>query len=120
MEKKFEKMLCLGVALLLSVVVIPGVSAKASTAEKTVEAHIVVPEEEVYSAVTYAASNGIVNGNGVRLRKKPSSSAEIIGLMYDNDRVYIYVNSSTANWYYLKHLSTGNIGYASKSYVILI
>lgn len=88
--------------------------------EKAIQAKVVVPEEDVYAAVTFSAYNGLVDGDGVRLRKTPSSTGTIVALMYDGEKVFIVPNESTANWYYLERVKTGVYGFASKKYIIVI
>lgn len=117
---KMWKIICLGSALLMMVMVAPCVSAKAESAEpvagETV-ARIVVPEAVVYSNVTHFAADGIVEGDGVRLRKKPSSSSTVVALMYSGEFVNIYPSASTANWYFVERIKTGAYGYANKAYI---
>ena len=62
--------------------------------EKGIEAQVVVPESEVYATVTRSAYNGLVDGDGVRLRKTPSSTGTIVALMYDGEKVFVVPNES--------------------------
>lgn len=120
MEKKIQRMLCLGTVLLMMVIVAPCVSAKAESAEQVAGetvAQIVVPEAVVYSNVTHLAADGIVEGDGVRLRKKPSSSSTVLALMYNGEYVNILPYYSTANWHYVERIKTGVYGYVNKAYI---
>lgn len=128
--KKFMKCIMLG---MLGMALIFSVSTKgeASSVDKKVvsvnesdhliTARIVMPESEVFAAVTYGAENGRVDGSGVRLRAKPSSTATILELMYNNELVRIDGTGSVLKggiyWYYLKRLKTGTWGYADSQYI---
>lgn len=122
MRRLLKKGICMVTVLALVGLVVPLSSVKIKAAETVADtervlAKVVVPEEEVFSAVTRAAANGLVDGSGVRLRKKPSSSATILELMNSGEYVNIDRIKSTANWYYLQRLKTGTFGYASKQYI---
>ena len=117
--------LCLG--LLCSV----GVNAEAAeSVNKVVEssgstemtmAEITIPEEVVMANVARVASNGEVDGNGVRLREKASAPATVLELMYNGESVYVNRSKSVIKgntlWYYLKRIKTGTWGYADSDFI---
>ena len=117
--------LCLG--LLCSV----GVNAEAAeSVNKVVEssgstemtmAEITIPEEVVMANVARVASNGEVDGNGVRLREKASATATVLELMYNGESVYVNRSKSVIKgntlWYYLKRIKTGTWGYADSDFI---
>ena len=85
---------------------------------------VIAPEETVAGPLsnqpgisTMAAQNGEVTENGVRLRKKPSTSGTVLELMYKGEGVYVEYTTSTtvSGWYYLKRLKTGTWGWASST-----
>lgn len=125
--KKSMLMVMLGICLLF----VGNVKAEASsvkadaTAVETegyVQATVEVPEETVMSTVARIAANGEVDGDGVRLRAKASSTATVLELMYDGESVAIdlgnSVNKNGKLWYYLKRIKTGTWGYANSDYII--
>lgn len=124
MRDFIKKMILVAAVVVLVGIAVPGFSVKSEAADggagnTGVMAQIVVPEEEVFAAVTYSASSGIVIGSGVRLRKQPSTTATILELMDVGEYVNISYGKSTTNWYYLKRLKTGTYGYASKTYIAI-
>lgn len=120
MKISFKKTICLTAILLLAGMMLPYVSTKTMAAETDTLAKVAVPEAETFATVKSVAATGVVDGYGVRLRKKPSTSSTILELMNNEEFVHIYKNESTTNWYYVKRLKTGTCGYASKDYVLPI
>ena len=123
MKKTVRKLVLGGAVLALACIVSPSaIQTKAAEVdvkeEQSIEAQVVVPESEVYATVTRSAYNGLVDGDGVRLRRTPSSSGTIVALMYDGEKVLIVPNASTNNWYYLERVKTGVYGFANKKYII--
>lgn len=131
MKKSISKVLA-GVALVgvlcssLGVASAPASAAVAPAADQTTEegmvsAQVVLPKEVIFDNVAslLAASNGEVEGDGVRLRAKPNSSATVLELMYDREKVYIDYSETYANWYSLRRNLTGTWGYANKSYIYI-
>ncbi len=116
-------------ALCVSLLCSAGVKAESvnqptenSNSEELIIAEIAVPEETVMTNVSRIITNGEVDGNGVRLRAKASSSASVLELMYDGEAVGVNpdktVTKSGTKWYYLKRMKTGTWGYANASYII--
>lgn len=130
MKKGISKVLA-GAALVgvlcssLGVASVPAYAAEISAADQTeeelVSAQVVLPKEVIFDNVAslLAASNGEVEGDGVRLRAKPNSSATVLELMYDREKVYIDYSETYANWYSLRRNLTGTWGYANKSYIYI-
>lgn len=124
MKRHVKKIISMGAILLLVGMVLPGASVTTKAAEPDegvvtagVTARVQIPEEEVYSNVSRSLADGIVTGSGVRLRKKPSTSATILELMNNGEYVNIEWGMNTAKWYYLQRIKTGTYGYASKDYI---
>ncbi|MCH5248277.1 MAG: SH3 domain-containing protein [Lachnospiraceae bacterium] len=63
---------------------------------------------------------GFVNGDGVRLRSKPSLSSTTLEYMYSNEEVTIHSGSNNADgdWYYITREKTKTKGYVYALYVI--
>lgn len=89
--------------------------------EGLVKAEISIPKEEVMNTVSIIIANGAVEGDGVRLRKKPSSSAAVLELMYNGEGVYVDFSESVKKngvlWYNLRRAKTGTWGYTSSAYI---
>lgn len=124
MKRSVKKILTCGLAVLLLGGILGAVPAKVSVAsdqhsatEDSILARVVIPEQEVFATVARVAYNAKVDGEGVRLRKKPSSSAAVLELMYSGEYVYIDYSVSYAKWFYLKRTKTGTWGYTNKSYI---
>lgn len=66
---------------------------------------------------TASTIRGHVVGDGVKLRKSPSSSGTVLELMYYGEVVKIDTSKRMDDWYYLTRSKTGTKGYASKKYV---
>lgn len=60
---------------------------------------------------------GIVNGDGVRLRKAPVTGA-ILELMYKGESILIsdVIDNNHPAWIYVKRVKTGTIGWMEWSY----
>lgn len=93
-----------------------------TTSEEVVMAEISISKEEVMANVTRIATNGEVDGNGVRLRAKASSTAKVLELMYNGEAVAVNIGKMEEKgntiWYYLKRIKTGTWGYANSNYII--
>lgn len=61
--------------------------------------------------------NGVVEGDGVRLRANPNTNATVLELMYWGESVQIDLSNSTMTFYYVKRNKTGTVGYVSRDYV---
>ena len=66
-------------------------------------------------AVISSDQNGVVTGDGVRLRSAPNTSGTILEKMYNGELVIIKKESN--GWYKIQRIKTGTIGWASKSYI---
>lgn len=65
---------------------------------------------------TYAA-NGVVTTDGVRVRREPSTSSDIITILNKDASVEI-IEETTDGWYKIKYTATGKYeGYMSKEFV---
>ena len=71
--------------------------------------------------VTYAEAkfgNATINADGVRIRKGPSTSATIVGLLYKGDRVKAsYQAYGDGKWFYYIETESGVKGYVVTSYL---
>lgn len=62
--------------------------------------------------------NATINANGVRIRKGPSTSATIAGLLYNGDRVKAYYQAyGDGKWFYYIETESGIKGYVVTSYL---
>lgn len=70
-------------------------------------------------ANNYPDGNASIEGNGVRLRKKPSTSATILELMYLGEPVLVNFDKSRGHvsWYYIKRMKTGTWGWVKRQYI---
>ncbi len=114
--------LCLGMLCSISVnAEAANKTAESSVSEEIVMAEITIPKEVVMSNVARVASNGEVDGNGVRLREKASATATVLELMYNGEAVYVNRSKSVTKgntlWYYLKRIKTGTWGYADSDFI---
>lgn len=64
--------------------------------------------------------NGMITGDGVRLRANPNTNATILELMYWGETVQIDLSKSTMTFYYVKRNKTGMTGYVSRDYVSIL
>lgn len=89
--------------------------------EELVKAEISIPKEEVMNTVSIIIANGAVEGDGVRLRKKPSSSAAVLELMYNGEGVFVDISESVKKngvlWYNIRRAKTGTWGYTNSAYI---
>lgn len=71
--------------------------------------------------VTYAKAkfgNASIKGNGIRLRKGPGTSATILGLLYDGDRIkLIHQEYTNGQWWYYIEIESGLKGYILPKYI---
>lgn len=64
------------------------------------------------------AANGVVTTDGVRVRKGPSTSSEIVAVLNKNATVQI-IEETTDGWYKIKYTATSTFeGYMSKEFVM--
>ena len=66
-------------------------------------------------AVVSSDQNGVVTGDGVRLRSAQNTSGTILEKMYNGELVIIKKESNGC--YKIQRIKTGTIGWASKSYI---
>lgn len=59
--------------------------------------------------------NAHIKGNGVRHRKTPVNGT-ILGLMYNNDAIYVAANLPNG-WSYVYRYETGQWGYTATQYI---
>lgn len=87
------------------------------------ELTIVSYDEETNQGIAFvtAKSNitGHINGNGVRLRAQPSTSAPILGVMYQGEMVRIYMSESNGGWYKVVRVQNSTSGWVARSYVTI-
>lgn len=68
----------------------------------------------------YSAENGVVKNDGVRLRKKQSTSATVLESMSVREKVRIDMTKSKSQnykWYYIQRVKTGTWGWAKAEYI---
>ncbi len=66
-------------------------------------------------AIVRIRADGVVSGDGVRLRSTPSSSGTILEKMYNGE--YVTIMGESNGWYNLQRMKTGTVGWASKDYI---
>lgn len=64
--------------------------------------------------------DGVVSGDGVRLRREPNFDSTIIELMYFGEMVKIDLDNSTTTFYYVERVKTGTKGYANAEYIQIV
>lgn len=67
-----------------------------------------------------SATGGVINADGVRVRRTPSTSGTVVGLFYKGDEVEIgdaIYTGSGYTWYYVINIRTGVSGYVVTQYV---
>ena len=64
--------------------------------------------------------NGIVNGDGVRLRKTPGPNGIVLGLMYKGDKIKIgdEIDHDYPAWVYVMREADPKIGWMEWSYFV--
>ena len=121
--KKFFSIVCC--AFLLCSLVFSNVNSvyanNKSSIEKTNE-NDTEEKEYGFAIISYATNNragapATVEGDGVRLRAKPSTNSTILELMYNGELVYINYKKVKSGWYYVKRAKTGTWGWASSNYI---
>ena len=122
MKQYVKKIILVMAVFALAGLIAPIFSIGAEAAETglisgEVMARVVVPEEVVFATVARTSTSGVVDGDGVRLRKKPEKTATILELMGFGENVSIHSSKSTADWYYITRKKTGTEGYADKHYI---
>lgn len=73
------------------------------------------------NTVSCCSNNGFVKGDGVRLRKKPSTTATILELMESGEKVLINQTKSkpqNGKWYFVQRKQTGTWGWVKGTYII--
>lgn len=116
---------------MMSLIMILSFSTNASAAELNNDVELNEVDIQVLSydettnrslAVVTAShsANGEVSGNGVRLRATPSSTGQVLELMYDGE--YVWIDWSTYgqggySWYHIQRIKTGTYGWASINYI---
>lgn len=76
------------------------------------------------AAASSFSTKAKITGDGVRIRKTPSYSGTVLGMLYKGDKVkvdvvrtaYPVINGSMTTWYYCK-TESGIVGYIYGSYV---
>ncbi len=116
MKKIIKKVICI-CAVVVGVSTVAPVTAFAQTdattqqdASNSTRAVIVVPNAEV-------------TGDGVRLRKTPSTTGTILKLMYYGETVNVNLSKTTTSggikWYYVIRVKDGTCGWVSSQYIEL-
>ena len=72
-------------------------------------------ENDIALAVVSENTNGIVTGDGVRLRLEPSTSGAVLEKMYSGE--YVLITKTQGGWYHVKRVKTGTIGWVSSNYI---
>lgn len=89
-----------------------------SNEENFVYARVVISED----SRSYGDYNGEVDGDGVRLRSAPSTSATILELMYNRDLVLVDFRTSregdpSCQWLYVQRNKTKTWGWVKDEYI---
>ena len=74
-------------------------------------------ENKSLAAIGRAGNSDYVNGDGVRLRMQPSTSATVLGTMYKGELVWIDWSQSNSSWYKVTRQKTNQSGWVAKSYI---
>ena len=85
----------------------------------SVQAKVVSNDTKIVNAVTKKAyGNATITGNGVRIRKTPSTSATILGMLYKGDRVKTgtFCHWDGRDWVYCV-TESGIAGYVTTDYI---
>ncbi|MEH2951587.1 SH3 domain-containing protein [Candidatus Merdisoma sp. JLR.KK011] len=85
----------------------------------TIEESILIPESEIEVEPDIAGRyvNGMVLGDGVRLRSEPSTSAPVLELMYYGEPLIVSQAYVAPGWMKVQRVKTGRWGYVSDKYV---
>lgn len=98
-------------------------AAGAEAAEEEMEeGHLAVIKSDIMrmpNAMGTMSGNGMINGDGVRLRKTPSLSAAVLELMYRGELVLVKERLNRG-WLKVKRCKTGTVGYVNDDYVIIL
>lgn len=98
-------------------------AAGAEAAEEEMEeVHLAVIKSDIMrmpNAMGTMSRDGRIRGDGVRLRKTPSLSAETLELMYGGELVFVK-GRANRDWLQVKRYKTGTIGYVNDDYVITL
>lgn len=82
---------------------------------------VVTGDGDISMSLSSVGYLGHVVGYGVRLRKAPSLTSTVLGLMNKGEVVVIYLKESEVGkgFYYVKRVKTGMKGYASTEYIVI-
>lgn len=75
---------------------------------------------EISSITPLSADTGIINANGVYVRRTPSSSGTVVGSLNKGDEVELSdtkYSGSGYTWYYVISIRTGLSGYVQSQYI---
>lgn len=64
--------------------------------------------------------DGIVTGDGVRLRKDASANATVLEAMEKNERVIVNTSKTKGKWRYVKRVKTGTWGWMNTDYLRIL
>lgn len=114
MKNVIKKVMCI-CAVVVGISTVAPVTAFAQTdvatqgdASNSTRATVVIP-------------NGEVTGDGVRLRKTPSTSGTVLELMYSGETVFVDKSKATTSggtkWYYVTRILDGTEGWVSSQYI---
>lgn len=76
--------------------------------------------EAIVVAPTALADEGMVVGDGVRLRAEPNTTSTVLELMYWGEYVLIDTANSTMTFSHVQRVKTGTYGYVSSQYIVPI
>lgn len=69
--------------------------------------------------ISTMGSDGRITGDGVRLRKAPSLSADTLELMYSGELIFVQ-KKINKDWLMVKRYKTGTMGYVNRAYVTIL
>ncbi len=95
--------------------------------ETNIQQEMSVGYEVINYRPVYSVRNihkGTIVGDGVRLRKKPSSTSTVLELMNKGESVYVdpqtSAESGKGKWTYIQRDKTGTWGWVSNDYILVL
>ncbi len=134
MSKFFRFLGIMGVIMLLGMSINLGGIEEIQAVEKSMDSNekqesgqstIVKIQNSNFGVVSpFSMNEGTIYGDGVRLRKKPSSSSTVLELMYNGEEVLVYpqitAEDGKGKWTYIKRYKTGTTGWVSNDCIIVL
>lgn len=113
-----KKIKCFSATILsFGMVLTSSMTSYAAELPKQQSLELVLPNStagQLLPFTSYARITLDVKGNGVRLRKEPSTSAEIVGLLYENNGDWVTVSGKGIykDGYYWEEVIDSSIGFS--------